>query len=163
RHVGDADPTVRASVAIAFGHWDDPKAGIALGQLAGHAGSNPYSIAPLVSSLNRTNFATFLEQPELNRGGRDAPIQTLRPMLLAIQPAAVVALARLPSERAADALVNNWPGYSPAIRSAVVRALLRRDAWVPKLLAAVDAGTIPVSAVPPGDRQALLTSPNKAL
>jgi putative membrane-bound dehydrogenase-like protein len=80
-----------------------------------------------------------------------------------VQSAAAAALGRIADDRAADALLGGWAEYSPALQAQVIVALLDRDAWVPKVLAAVAAGKVPASAVPPGERQALLTDPNTAL
>lgn len=77
-----------------------------------------------------------------------------------VQASAVFALARTADDKAADALVKGWSGYSPAIQGQVISALLGRSAWVPKVLENLGNGTLPPSAVSPGTRQALLTSPD---
>jgi putative heme-binding domain-containing protein len=77
-----------------------------------------------------------------------------------VQASAVGALARTADDRAADALVKGWKGYTPAIQGQVLSALLGRPAWVSKVLDNLGNGVLPPSAVSPGTRQALLTSPD---
>lgn len=77
-----------------------------------------------------------------------------------VQSSAVVALARTSDDKAADALMKGWGGYTPAVQSQVISALVGRPAWVPKVLENLANGTLPPSAVSPGTRQALLTSPD---
>ncbi len=77
-----------------------------------------------------------------------------------VQSAAVVALARTADGKAAEVLMKGWGGYTPAAQSQVISALLGRPAWVPKVLENLANGTLPPSAVSPGTRQALLTSPD---
>jgi putative membrane-bound dehydrogenase-like protein len=262
----DDDPHVRNQVTVALGSWTDAAAGAALAAVAERAGGNPLLLAPVCSSLTKTNFPAFVGQPFVRDLGRSP----LLPMLLAtavglkddavlesmletlaqrrgsgyepwqydavgtvldvwrrsspgrefpkeltavraeartvaldrtadkdrrvgavkllgrdpgrltddlrdlgallvpqvpseIQTAAVGALARTGDDRVVDILLAGWSGYSPGLRQAALSTLLRRDAWVPKLLAAIAAGKIPASAVSPGDRQGLLTSPNATL
>ncbi|MFO0849369.1 MAG: neutral/alkaline non-lysosomal ceramidase N-terminal domain-containing protein [Gemmataceae bacterium] len=80
----------------------------------------------------------------------------------AVRSAAVAALGHIPDDAAADALLAGWAGYTPAAQAQVVDVLLDRDAWSLKLLAAITAGSVPPSAVPPGPRQGLLTEPGSA-
>jgi putative membrane-bound dehydrogenase-like protein len=75
-----------------------------------------------------------------------------------VQAAAVFSLARATDDKAAEALMKGWGGYTPAVQSQVMSALLGRPAWVPKVLESLAAGTLPPSAVSPGTRQALLAS-----
>ena len=63
----------------------------------------------------------------------------------AVQSAAVSALGRIADDRAADALLSGWAGYSPTLQAQAIDALLDRDAWVPKVLATVSAGKLPAS------------------
>ena len=80
-----------------------------------------------------------------------------------VQAAAVGTLGRLADDRAADALLNGWTGYSPALQSQVMSVLLNRTAWIPKVFAALKDGRLPVSAIPAGSRQGLLTEPNESI
>lgn len=77
-----------------------------------------------------------------------------------VQAAAVVSLARTADDKAAEALMKGWGGYTPTVQGQVISALLGRPAWVPKVLENLGNGTLPPSAVSPGTRQALLTSPD---
>ena len=80
-----------------------------------------------------------------------------------LQTAVVAALARLQDDRAADVLLSGWAGYTPALQMRAIGALLGRELWIPKVLSALAAGKLPLSAVPAGTRQALLTHTNAKL
>lgn len=101
-------------------------------------------------------------------GERTADIERMARLLgpqtpVSLQESAVAALARTGDDRAADALVRAWGGYSPTVQNAVVNVLLNRESWTPKVLAAIRANAIPASVIPPGPRQALLTHPDRTL
>jgi putative membrane-bound dehydrogenase-like protein len=81
----------------------------------------------------------------------------------AVQTAAVAALGRTADDRAADALLAAWPGYTPAVQSQVIGVLSAREGWTRKLLAAIAAGKVPRAAVAAGPRQGLLTHPNPTI
>jgi len=49
---------------------------------------------------------------------------------LAVQLAAVDAVARLPQERATEVLFSNWTRHGPRVHTAVVSVLLWRDPWL---------------------------------
>jgi putative membrane-bound dehydrogenase-like protein len=143
----------------------------------GKGKDRPAAVVTMLKSAGAT--ATDPKAPAARRTaavrvlGRDPDaladdIATLGKMLTpqtpaAVQQAAVAALARIPDDRAADALIAGWSGYSPDIQARAIGALLDRDAWVPKALTALGEKKIPASAVPPGERQALLTEPNAAI
>ena len=81
----------------------------------------------------------------------------------AVQDAALAALARLAPPDAADRLLAGWKGYSPRLRSRVADALVGREAWTDKLLAAVEAGTVPAGQIDASARQRLLRMRNDKL
>ncbi|HJZ59227.1 MAG TPA: c-type cytochrome, partial [Gemmataceae bacterium] len=81
----------------------------------------------------------------------------------AVQEAAVVALARLGSPEAADALLAAWRGMSPQVRARAVDALLGREAWAGRLLAAVEDGRVQAAQLDAAARERLLRSNNAGL
>ena len=60
-----------------------------------------------------------------------------------IQTAAVAQLAKLGGSDSASALLADWKAHSPALREAVLGALISRPAWIDTLLAAVERGQDP--------------------
>ncbi len=80
-----------------------------------------------------------------------------------VQVATIAALSRTGDERAADALLAGWVGYSPALQAQALDVLLNRESWIPKVLAALTDGKIPRSAVPASERQMLLLHSDKAI
>lgn len=262
----DADAPVRLQVAYSLGDWANAKAGEHLAKLVQSGGKDRFLLAAVVSSLNRENFRTFVERPEIasradttllpqliatavglgdeavmtsllklvttstdgtyqvwqftaleslldawkrapNRkedwpalesmlnaarmsalDGKASPdvrvaatrlfgkhpnrladdIAQLGSLLVpqtpsSVQAAAVSTLGRLSDGRAADALLKGWVGYSPALQSQVMNVLLNRTEWIPKLFASLKEGRLPVSAIPAGSRQGLLTEPNESI
>ena len=82
-----------------------------------------------------------------------------------IQRAVVRTLGRLRDARLLASLLDRslWRGYSPSVREAVLNALGEQPALGDRLLLdAIEAGTIPLSAITPQRRAALAKSPNKA-
>ena len=79
----------------------------------------------------------------------------LRSDQVPVQKAAVAALARLPEEAAADAMLADWPRHSPSLRTQIIGALLAREAGVSRLLDAVGKGVIHPAEVPAASRQSL--------
>jgi putative membrane-bound dehydrogenase-like protein len=266
RLVDDSVAPVRLQLAYSLGVWANAKAGEYLAKLVHTDGKDRYLLAAVVSSLNRDNFRTFVEHPEIaSRAsshflpqliatavglGDDAVIASLlklvttstngeyqvwqysaleslleaqkrtpnrtdhwpavESMLSAaraaaldskvapdlrvaatrlfgketnrltddiaklgsllvpqtpatVQTAAVSTLGRMADDRAADVLLKGWTGYSPALQSQVIGVLLNRTAWIPKVFAALQDGRLPVSAIPAGSRQGLLTEPNVSI
>ncbi len=80
-----------------------------------------------------------------------------------IQSAAVAQLAKLGGTDSASALLADWKAHSPALREAVLGALLSRPAWIDILLAAVERGQVAPTQISPAQRQKLTTHPQAAL
>jgi len=75
---------------------------------------------------------------------------------VAIQQAAVDSLRRLREPLVAEVLVLSWNGSSPSIRPLILQALLSRRTWIDQLLAALEAGTIPVTHISAVEKQKLM-------
>jgi putative heme-binding domain-containing protein len=79
---------------------------------------------------------------------------------LAVQDAAVRALAESESDEVAKILLSRLRGFEPTVRAGAVRTLLTRAAWTKALLELVsrnEPGSLPsASLIEPADRQALL-------
>ncbi len=75
----------------------------------------------------------------------------------AVQSAAVRALGRSASDRAARHLLSAWKAFSPALRSDVLDMLFSRDAWLPETLKAVEDGIILPAELDAFRRQRLLS------
>ncbi|NBV21771.1 MAG: dehydrogenase [Proteobacteria bacterium] len=100
----------------------------------------------------------------LGRGpsGRAEDLVTLTMLLKPQQPAeiqsaAVAQLAKLGGSDSAAALLADWKAHSPALREAVVGALLSRPAWIDTLLAAIERGQVVPTQISPVQRQKLTT------
>jgi putative heme-binding domain-containing protein len=86
----------------------------------------------------------------------------LRPLLApqnapAVQQAAVAVLGAMDSPRAADVLLEEWPGYTPELRSQVLEAILARPALLPRLIEKLVNGEVPPAQIDALRRQQLLT------
>lgn len=101
--------------------------------------------------------------------GRGQPVQRLADAELlaklltpqqpaAVQSAVIAGLARLPGGRATAALIDGWKGYTPALKSQVLDALLSRPRGPLDLLAAVQDKAIPAAEIDAARRQRLLQS-----
>jgi len=106
----------------------------------------------------------------LGRGpsGRTEDLATLATLLKPQQPAeiqtaAVAQLAKLGGSDSASALLADWKAHSPALREAVLGALLSRPTWIDTLLAAVERGQVAPTQISPAQRQKLTTHPQAAL
>jgi putative membrane-bound dehydrogenase-like protein len=106
----------------------------------------------------------------LGRGpsGRTEDLATLATLLKPQQPAeiqtaAVAQLAKLGGPDSASALLADWKAHSPALREAVLSALLSRPAWIDTLLAALERGQVAPTQISPAQRQKLTTHPQAAL
>ncbi len=74
-----------------------------------------------------------------------------------VQAAAVAALARTAASDTPAVLLKGWKGYSPAVRAAVLSALLARTTWVPAVLTAIEKKEVLPAEVDAAARQQLLT------
>ncbi len=74
---------------------------------------------------------------------------------------AIAALAVFDSPRVADIVIDGWPGYGPLARESAVRVLLGRRERAAKLIAAVERGVIPPSAIDPIHRIRLREYPDE--
>ena len=62
---------------------------------------------------------------------------------------AIAALAVFDAPRVADIVIDGWQGYGPLARESAVRVLLGRRERAAKLIAAIERGSIPPSAIDP--------------
>jgi putative membrane-bound dehydrogenase-like protein len=76
---------------------------------------------------------------------------------IAIQHAAVAALARTTEAVAADLLLARWDGVGPSTREQILDVLLSRDDWTRQLVAQVQAEKLPTSTFNASRRQQLVT------
>jgi putative membrane-bound dehydrogenase-like protein len=82
---------------------------------------------------------------------------------LAVQSAAVQALARLGSDAAFDVLLSSWVAATPRLRAEMFDALLNRERGAVALLAALESRRVQPNDLDAARRQRLLTHPNEAL
>jgi putative membrane-bound dehydrogenase-like protein len=73
-----------------------------------------------------------------------------------VQSAAVTALAAVGGKDTPTLLLKGWKGYSPAVRTTVLAALLDRDRWVPAVLGALEKKEVLPAEVDAAARQRLL-------
>ncbi len=78
----------------------------------------------------------------------------------ALQIAAVEAISEQSDAKVADVLLEGWRGYLPAVRSAVVEAMIRSDARTKRLLAAMSAEEITSAELARDKKQLLLNHRN---
>ncbi|NBR85146.1 MAG: dehydrogenase [Proteobacteria bacterium] len=114
---------------------------------------------------NRQSAITLLGRGPSGRTEDLAALATLlKPQQPAeIQTAAVAQLAKLGGSDSASVLLANWKAHSPALREAVLSALLSRPAWIDTLLAALERGQVAPTQISPAQRQKLITHPQAAL
>ena len=114
---------------------------------------------------NRQSAITLLGRGPSGRTEDLATLATLlKPQQAAeIQTAAVAQLAKLGGSDSASALLADWKAHSPALREAVLSALLSRPAWIDTLLAALERGQVAPTQISPAQRQKLTTHPQAAL
>jgi putative heme-binding domain-containing protein len=80
-----------------------------------------------------------------------------------LQLTAVAALGRGGDPKAAESLIGGWKRYSPALREAVLDALLSREAWTAGLLSSLEDKCTPLADIGPAHRRRLLALKNQAL
>jgi putative heme-binding domain-containing protein len=80
-----------------------------------------------------------------------------------VQAAVVAALAAMNHDNVPKALLKSWKSHSPALRSAIVDALLSRPAWTRELLTAIRNGNVRPTDISPAHRQRLLSLRNREL
>jgi len=66
-----------------------------------------------------------------------------------VQSAAIATLSAYESPEVAALLIQQWRGLSPSLRLRAADALFSRDAWLPSLLEAMEAGQIAVGDLEP--------------
>ncbi|HEY1068100.1 MAG TPA: HEAT repeat domain-containing protein, partial [Pirellulales bacterium] len=77
--------------------------------------------------------------------------------------AAVQALAAHPQSEVAVALLGKWPAATPALRGAVLDALLRRGEWTTALLDAIESGAVRPGDVDPTRARRLIASTDASI
>ncbi|TWU17497.1 Cytochrome c [Novipirellula galeiformis] len=75
-----------------------------------------------------------------------------------LQMAAVAALTSTARSDVAAILLDRFPALTPSVQAEVVNQLLQRTLWIPIVLDAVGAGTVPANLVSPNRRAAYLRS-----
>ena len=86
----------------------------------------------------------------------------MRPLLApqnapAVQRAAIEVLGAMDAPRAADILLEAWPGYTPELRSQVLDVLVARPALLPSLVEKLASGEVAPVQIDALHRQQLLT------
>ncbi len=75
----------------------------------------------------------------------------------AVQTAAVSAIVRARADAAPDLLLSRWKQSPPAVREAMLDALMSRPAWAVKLLEATERGVLQSTDFSPARKQALMS------
>jgi putative heme-binding domain-containing protein len=88
-------------------------------------------------------------------------LQTANPVEL--QRAAVRSLGQMPGGQAAPAMLTRarWQTYTPPVRESMLASLLSQPRHLPSLLAAIEAGDVPISAVDSARRKQLMQNRDK--
>jgi putative heme-binding domain-containing protein len=73
-----------------------------------------------------------------------------------LQRAAVETLAAAGNDRDASTLLTYWRGYTPAMRAHVLEVILSREAMLPALLSAIEAGNVKPADIDALSRERLL-------
>ncbi|MEX2112351.1 MAG: c-type cytochrome, partial [Pirellulales bacterium] len=111
----------------------------------------------------RLRAIRLLGRSEAERG---SDIESLVALLVpqssgAVQASSVEALARIDDPRVPDSLLAGWKSHGPELRSAILDALLSRDAWAETLLSAIESGAVGAGDVDASRRQRLSRSENE--
>ncbi|QDV52508.1 PVC-type heme-binding CxxCH protein [Gimesia fumaroli] len=80
-----------------------------------------------------------------------------------IQLAAVEALSRMEHKDVGSALLTNWSGFSPAVRTDVVDALLGSSGRIDTLLAAIKKKQVKLNEISRDKKDLLMNHPNKEI
>jgi len=99
---------------------------------------------------------------------RDLDVNRLAELLTprqppAIQQGAVAALGRIGQDRVADLLLEGWRTHSAGLKNQILDLLLDRPAWQPRLVAALEAGTVAAASIDLPRRQRLLALKDEGL
>ncbi|HWB09938.1 MAG TPA: PVC-type heme-binding CxxCH protein [Pirellulales bacterium] len=99
---------------------------------------------------------------------RPADIEALERLLspqtpVAVQSAAVGALAATGAAQVPKLLLSGWPGYGPDLRGQVVDLLIGREAWLKELLAEIESQNVAANAIDAARRQRMLEHPDEAI
>ncbi len=96
-------------------------------------------------------------EPEHTEADRDRLAGFLRPQISSrLQQAAVGALGRTSDRRVPETLLAGWKAHSPQLRSAILDAILSRDAWTATLLSSLEDQCTPAAEIDPAHRRRLL-------
>jgi putative heme-binding domain-containing protein len=74
-----------------------------------------------------------------------------------VQAAALAALGRIPDAAVAETLLAGWASHTPALRGQVLDLLFSRDAWLRRLLTALEKNEVSTAHLDAARRQRLLT------
>jgi putative heme-binding domain-containing protein len=127
---------------------------------ASEVAANPAAAAPLrlvAIDLLGSASATGLDQ--------SVPlIALLTPRSpVAVQMAAVTAMAQSRRAELASELLDDWSARSPEIRRAITSLLLQRGEWTERLMTAVESENVPAAELDINQRRQLLEHPRKAV
>jgi putative membrane-bound dehydrogenase-like protein len=104
----------------------------------------------------------------LGLGPSELALSALPPLLdaryaVALQLAALQALADLPERRVANLVIEHWKALSPSARREAAEVLFTRPERLQALLDAIDSGAISSAELDPSRRAALLTHRDSAI
>ena len=127
---------------------------------AGKLAASPMAAAPLrlaaISLLGNVSAAGLEQSAPL--------IALLTPRSpVAIQLAAVTALAQCRRAELASELLADWSARSPEIRRAITGLLMQRSEWTEQLLAGVASGAVPATELDLTQRRQLLEHPQETI
>ncbi len=80
-----------------------------------------------------------------------------------VQVAAVRALAQMPDDSVAKTFITKWREYTPAVRDAVLGALLSQTRFLPSLLDALEQGVVQAWAIPNARKNQLLKNRDQGI
>ena len=141
--VADADPNLKPSLDRLVGAMETAR------ELARDEHTEQATRLLALALLGRTE------------AGRELDLVTLQSLLVPsasneLQQASIRALSAIDDPRVADALLDEWQGYTPPLRGLVLDALLARRAWTLTLLDTMRAGSVLASELDATRRQRLV-------